>query len=178
MRQFPAVGVAVMDTAGRWCAMFPGSVPLMRPRDPVTIVFAEPGPAAAWHAEAERLRDAECPAAFAQSRWMDYRAYDLKLVDSLTSGVDVPLATLAVASVAHWIRGTDGRVRADLDADGVPEEANVCRAHEGHHFTLWSDSGSKRRRRAHEYYDLGALVDPTCTAGESGEQPDSSGGGH
>jgi hypothetical protein len=31
------------------------------------------------------------------------------------------------------------------------------------HFSIWSrDSTGTRRRRAHEYFDWGVIVDPTC----------------
>ena len=167
-RSFPAVGLAVLDTANRWCAAFPDSAPVLAPGMRVTIVFAESTAVPAWGATVTRHRDAECPADFAQSRWIDYRAYDLALVDPpRPEAIDVPSATLAVAGEAAWVRGADGRVRADLDGDGAAEEARVCRAGEGHHFTLWSGSGGERRRRAHEYYDWGAFVDPTCSPEES-----------
>ena len=172
-RALPPVGIAVLDTAGRWCAAFPSAAAELGPGARVTIVFAGDAEMPAWRAAVERLRDAQCPAAFAQSRWTDYRAYDLALLDSpQPAAAPVPLATLAVAGEASWVRGADGRVRADLDGDGSMEEARVCRADEGHHFTIWSDSGGSRRRRAHEYYDWGAFVDPTCPAEESAEAPD------
>ena len=162
------MGIAVMDTAGRWCAVFPDSVPVLSPGSRTTIVLVEQAKASSWDATVQRVRETTCPTAFGQPRWDSYRAYNLALVDSLQLDAgDVPLATLAVANAGTWSRGTDGVARADLDGDGEPEEARVCRADEGLHITVWSGSGATRRRRAHEYFDLGALVDPTCTAGES-----------
>ena len=170
--KFPAVGVAVLDSA-TWCAMFPdGHDSLaLSPGQAVAIVYARGAGRPARHARVRHLRPAPCPTAFGQPRWEGYAAYDLELTDSLPlDAAAAPLAALAVASAAHWTRAADGVARADLDGDGVPEEARRCTAHEGEHFTLWSGTGhTTRRRRAHEYFDWGALVEPTCAPGESGE---------
>lgn len=163
---FPSVGVAVMDSASAWCAEFPATAPALALGTRVTIVFAAPIGSPAASAKVVRRRERMCHTEFNQPRWDDYVGYDLALGDTVQqAGVDIPTATLAVASDARWVRGTDGVARSDLDGDGVPEEAHVCRADEGEHFTLWSAApGGRRRLRAHEYFDWGALVDPTCGA--------------
>lgn len=173
-RSFPAVGLAVMDSARAWCAAFPrdSAAPPVAAGQQVTIVFPGAGEAPALRAAVGASRSAPCPAAFPQPRWTDYAAYDLTMVDSLRSGAGAASGVaLAVASAARWVRDADGTVRADLDGDGAPEEARRCAADEGEHFTLWSReprSGGGWRRRAHEYYDWGAMVEPTCRAGEDG----------
>jgi hypothetical protein len=139
-------------------------------------LVASPIEVPATGAKVVRRREAMCQTEFAQPRWDDYVAYDLAPVDSVRHAADdIPMATLAVASDARWMRGPDGVVRSDLDGDGAPEEARVCRADEGEHFTLWSAAPDGRRRlRAHEYFDWGAFVDPTCGPEElsEGEQYD------
>jgi hypothetical protein len=72
--------------------------------------------------------------------------------------METPGVTLAVASEATWIRGSDGVTRADLNGDGNAEEAKVCAVGEGQLFSLWS--GGKRVWKG--YFDWGALVDETC----------------
>jgi hypothetical protein len=77
-----------------------------------------------------------------------------------------------VARDATWTPAADGRLRADLDADGVPEEAHRCAADEGEHFTVWSvHPDGRRERRWHEYFDWGAFTDPTCAPGDDGLGP-------
>jgi hypothetical protein len=161
---FPPIGVAVMDSTGVWCAEFPAMTPALKEGTPVTIVFAAPVHVRRAGATVARRRDTMCHTEFGQPRWADYVAYDLMLPDSARPATDdLPSATLVVASDARWTRGPDGVVRSDLDGDGVPEEARVCRADEGEHFTLWSVTpNGKRRLRVHEYFDWGAQVDPTC----------------
>jgi hypothetical protein len=161
---FPPIGVAVMDSTGAWCAEFPAMTPALKEGAPVTIVFAAPVHVPRAGATVARRRDTMCHTEFSQPRWADYVAYDLVLADSARLATDdLPLAALVVASDAEWTRGPDGIARSDVDGDGVPEEARVCRADEGEHFTLWSVTPDGRRRlRAHEYFDWGALVDPTC----------------
>ena len=170
---FPRTGIAVADSAGSWCAAFAidsTTPPLVTGRR-VAIVFAG---AAALPARPARIRGAritECPAAFAQSRWNDYTAYDLELLDSSATASALPSVALAVASDVAWLRGADGIVRADLDGDGQPEEARRCTADEGEHLTLWTrQPDGSRVRRWHEYYDWGGFTEPTCGAGEDGRE--------
>jgi len=168
---FPPVGVAVMDSAVAWCAEFPAMTPALKKGARVTLVFAAPVHVPRASATVAHRRDTMCHTEFSQPRWADYVAYDLALADSARPATDdFPSATLVVASDAGWTRGPDGVVRSDLDGDGVPEEARVCRADEGEHFTLWSVTPDGRRRlRAHEYFDWGALVDRTCGPEELSE---------
>jgi hypothetical protein len=167
----PAVGVAVPDSGTIWCVAFPPASPAYGPGARVTLVLADAREVPAWRAAVVRRRTVACPTAFGQPRWADYVTYDLALVDSFRPDDQrIPLATLAVASDARWVRGADGRARADLDGDGRAEEARVCSADEGQHFTIWSvDATGRRYRRAHEYFDWGALVEPTCAPEESAE---------
>lgn len=163
----PPMGVAVRDSAGRWCAEFPArrAVP---ERVRLSIVLAEPSDTVALRALAVTRRAQACPTAFPQPRWESYVAYDLQLLDP-------PRATssstaLAFAGPAPWTRGPDGVPRAQLDRDLVPEELRRCLGGEGEHLTIWSVSpDGTRRLRAHEYVDLGALVDATCTPAEMEE---------
>jgi hypothetical protein len=170
-RTLPPVGVAVMDSAAVWCAEFPPTVPQLEAGRRVTIVLVAPAGVPGLGATIVRRREAACTTAFGQPRWDDYVAYDLALIDSLRPPAEhAPTATLVVASESHWTRGLGGVVRTDLDGDGVEEEARVCRADEGEHFSLWSPRpGGGREQRAHEYFDWGALVEPTCAAEESRE---------
>ena len=169
---FPAVGVAVPDSA-LWCAEFPdsGASAALAPGQRVTIVFVKPTKFASWGAHVRQRRSLPCPTAFGQPRWDGYASYDLALIGSLRlDGDRMPTATLVVASAATWVRGADDLVRADLDGDGIQEEARRCTADEGEHFTIWSVFGATRRvRRAHEYFDWGAFTNPTCRPGEAGE---------
>jgi hypothetical protein len=168
---FPRVGIAVRDTTLTWCAEFPrdSTAAALVAGQRVAIVFAAPTGPAALSARIVAARSAQCHSEFAQPRWFDYTAYDLALNDSLPRGIDVSDVALAVASAARWSRGPDGRPNADLDGDGTPEEARRCAADEGEHFTIWSIArDGAPRRRAHEYYDWGALTDPTCKPGENG----------
>ena len=160
------VGIAVQDTTGSWCGMFPpdsaGSLTVGRA---VAIVFADSAGSVLSARLAARRRE-PCHAEVAQSRWYDYVAHDL---ESRPDSADTPIVGLAVVSPAAWVRGTDGVMRADVFGDGVPDDVRRCRADEGHHFTLWDvRRDGTRARGGHEYFDWGALVDPTCKAGEDG----------
>jgi hypothetical protein len=76
---------------------------------------------------------------------------------------------LAVSGDARWDALDNGVVQADLDGDGILEHARRCAADEGEHFTIWSvRPQGPSERRAHEYFDWGANVDPTCRPGEDG----------
>ena len=171
---FPRAGIAVSDTAGAWCAAFAidsAAPPVLAGRH-LTIVFVGAAAVAATPARVRGAHAGECPAAFPQSRWASYAAYDLDLLDTPGDTAQLPSVALVVASDTRWSRGADGIVRADLDGDGQPEEARRCTADEGEHLTLWSRQADGRRmRRWHEYYDWGAFTDPTCQPGEDGEGP-------
>lgn len=168
---FPRIGLAVSDTARAWCAEFvsDSTHPAIEPGRTVTIVVGTAAvPTLGARVRAPRVH--QCPAEFAQPRWIDYAAYDLELADSPPRDVQLPIVALVVASGAPWTRGADSLFRADLDGDGVPEELRRCTADEGEHFTVWSrGSGGARVRRWHEYYDWGAFTDPTCAPGEDGQ---------
>jgi len=169
--ELPKIGLAVLDESARWCAEFVSDSthsPLEAGRR-VTIVFAGNTPMTTRVARIIGPQDEQCPAAFAQPRWIDYQAYRLELVDSESGAATTAPVALVVASEARWEPGSDGIVRADLDGDGTPEEARRCAADEGEHFTIWSVTPANApTRRWHEYYDWGALVDPTCKPGEDG----------
>ena len=76
----------------------------------------------------------------------------------------VPLPHPDVRTLPHAL------LAADLDGDGAAEELRRCAAGEGEHFTLWRRDRrtGERRRVAHEYFDWGVLVEPSCAAGEDG----------
>lgn len=172
---FPGVGVAVRHSAHAWCGTFPRDSAAADPSvgEPVSIVFAGPNGVPARAARVVARRASPCPSAFPQPRWIDYVAYDIALADSVRPEPDdTPTVALAVRSAAPWSRGADGTTRADLDGDGLPEEARRCTADEGEHFTIFSHGADGRRiRRAHEYYDWGAFTDRTCGPGEDGRNP-------
>lgn len=162
----PPIGLAVRDTAGGWCATVAGG-PLPA-GGLVTLVFAGPdAPVVARTARVLRRRAGPCPSEFPQLSLEELPAYDVAAEGPDAEGI--PWVTLVVAGTAAWRRGPDGGARADLDGDGRAEEARVCAADEGEHFTLWTtDPGGAPTRRWHGYYDWGALVDPTCAPGEDG----------
>jgi hypothetical protein len=162
----PPVGIAVRDTAGGWCASIAAGG--LAQGASVTLVFADPtAPEVARGARITRRRDRPCPAEFAQGSLEALPAYDVA-PDQL-DGEGAPWVALIVASDAPWGRGPRGEARADLDGDGALEEARVCAADEGEHFTVWTlDPAAAPRRRWHGYYDWGAMVDPTCRPGEDG----------
>ena len=167
----PRVGLAVTDTAGAWCAEFlaDSSAPPLEPGRRVTIVFPGPGAVPSVAARLGGRQPGECWAAFPQPRWFDYVAYRLEELDSRAAGPALPPVALVVVSEVRWTRGADSIVRADLDGDGMPEEARRCTADEGEHFTVWSPTPEGGRvRRWHEYYDWGGFTDPTCGPGEDG----------
>ena len=159
----PAVGVAMRDEAGAWCAAFPTDA--LAPGDTVTLV-AGPPDAPAVAAVVSARRGVPCPTAFPQPRWDGYATYDLR---GRATAADA-LVVLVVAGGAPWSRDAAGRLAADLDGDGALEELRRCAADEGEHFTLWrrDPRSGERRRVAHEYYDWGALVERSCAAGEDG----------
>ena len=166
---FPMVGIAVLDTTSAWCAAFPPDSASRAPAvgDTVAIVFASSEGPVALRGRIAAARSAPCHAEFAQSRWDGYHAFDLGLTEPRPDG-DISSVALAVLGSASWSR-QDGRVLADIDGDGVSEEARRCTADEGEHFTIWSvAAGATPIRRAHEYYDWGAFTDPTCKPGEDG----------
>jgi hypothetical protein len=168
-RGFPLVGIAVRDTASAWCAAFPPDSANRQPAvgDSLAIVFASADAPASLDARIAAPRSAQCHAEFAQPRWHGYTFYDLAVTQPV-EGVNVSSVALAVVSPARWT-SRDGRVMADLDGNGAPEEARRCAAHEGEHFTIWSAlPGEAPVRRAHEYYDWGAEVEATCNAGDDG----------
>lgn len=173
---FPSVGVAVEDTAGKWCAEFSAdsSAPPVHAGDRVTLVFLDPSANTSLTARIVQLRAAQCHSEFAQPRWISYAPYDLELTGSPSGSGRVPTVALVVASDATWTHdstSTDWLARADLDGDGVPEEARRCLADEGEHFTIWSRTPQNARvLRWHEYYDWGAFTDANCGPGEKGER--------
>lgn len=172
VRSLPRIGLAVMDSASAWCAEFvaDSAAPALEAGQPVTLVFAGPSPVASLAGRLGEVRAGECPAEFAQPRWFGYVAYRLQVAPPpLGVAGTIPFPALVVASDAPWERGDDGVVRADLDGDGLREDARRCAADEGEHFTIWSERpGSGRERRWHEYFDWGVLADPTCEPGEDG----------
>jgi hypothetical protein len=171
VRSLPRIGVAVSDSAREWCAEFvaDSGVPALEPGQRATIVFAGPAPVTALPVRVGNRQENECPAAFPQPRWIDYTAYRVALLDSVSPETDLPPVALIVAGDAAWARGADGVPRADLDGDGDLEAARRCTADEGEHVTLWSmGRDSVAIRRWHEYYDWGGLTDPTCRPGEDG----------
>lgn len=162
----PRIGLAVSDSVRAWCAEFlvDSTAPRLEPGRRMTIVFAGAAPVVSRSARLGEPRQEQCPAAFPQPRWFDYRAYRVELLD--TAAVDgEPIVALIVAGDASWSRGADGVPRADLDGDRAVEEVRRCTADEGEHFTVWSGS----TRRWHEYYDWGGFTDPTCRPGENGQ---------
>ena len=169
---FPRVGVAVRDSAGDWCAEFiidSAATPL-RVGDHAAIVFPGGAGIASLDARVMGPHVGQCHAEFAQPRWNDYASYRVELTSKPAGGAEMADVALIVAGAAKWTRDADGVARADLDSDGVREEARRCLADEGEHFTIWSPGADNTRvRRWHEYYDWGALTDANCKPGEAGE---------
>ena len=166
---FPLIGVAVRDPARRWCVALPPDSVALRAGERVALVFATQETSATWHARLGAARTAQCHSAFPQPRWDGYRFHDLALTDTSAGAGDASGIALAVLSAAEWNQLGDRRLVADLDGDGSQEEARRCAADEGEHFTIWSFApDGTPRRRAHEYYDWGALVERTCKPGEDG----------
>jgi hypothetical protein len=170
----PRTGLAVRDSAGDWCAEFvrDSLAPALQGGRRVALVFAGPAAVPYLRARVAGAHPGQCPAEFPQPRWVDYDAYRLELVERPVTTGEIPGVALVVASEVAWVRGADGVVRADLDGDGVSEEARSCLADEGQHLTLWSPGpGGTRARRWHEYFDWGAFTKGTCAAGEDGRGP-------
>ena len=165
-RPLPPIGLSVADELRNWCAAFVKTpdMPSFETGRRVTLVFAEG--TVTLNTTIAGAQEERCPAAFPQPRWIDYQAYRLTLDDAAAVTATV---ALAVVSDAQWTRAPNGRPHADLERDGTPEELITCAADEGEHFTVWSvEPSGGARRRWHEYYDWGALVDPTCKPGEDG----------
>lgn len=162
----PPVGIAAGGTASGWCAAVAG--PPLEAGAQATLVFPDrDAPLASLPARVVRRRPTPCQSAFPQLSLEELPAYDLAVEGASPPGL--PSVALVVAGPAEWRRAPEGMARADLDGDGIPEEARVCAADEGQHFTLWTIApGAGPRRRWHGYYDWGALVDPTCRPGEDG----------
>ena len=168
----PPVGLAVMDTLARWCAIF--ATDMLHPGQRVTLVAPEALEAtaaiASRAAEIVGRRAAPCATAFAQPQFADSAAYDLTVLEAGgAEATALPSVMIAVGSEGPWGRDADGVVRADVDGDGHAEEARVCQADEGQHFTLWhgTPGGGPRRRWWHGYFDWGAAVEPTCSPDEA-----------
>ena len=162
----PWIGVAIHDTAARWCvALAHDSLP---ERQAVTIVFPDSGsPVHSLRGRIVARRATPCETAFPQLQLAEDATYDLTVIDTLPTGDAAPVA-IAIVSEARWTRGADGIARADLDGDGRSEEARVCRAHEGQYFSLWRRSAADSTRRSvwGRYFDWGAFVDANCAPGE------------
>jgi hypothetical protein len=166
---WPPVGLALVDTLGRWCAIF--AADMLRPGQRVTLVAPQATDAVtSWAAEIVGRRAAPCATAFAQPQFADSVAYDLAVLEAgSTEETALPSVMIVVGSKGPWERDADGVVRADVDGDGDAEEAHVCQAGEGQHFTLWHGArgGDPRRRWWHAYFDWGAAVEPTCSSDET-----------
>jgi hypothetical protein len=171
---FPPLGLALADSLGNWCAAF--EVDSLVPGTQVTLIFMDPESDINASAQVVRHRDEPCSAAVPQFSLEQLAAYDLDLGQGTFAGDRRPAVLLAVAAAATWRRGSDGIMRADLNGDGSAEEARMCRADEGQHFTVWSSEGGAKRLRWHGYFDWGALVDETCQPGEERGQPAPTGG--
>jgi hypothetical protein len=166
----PPIGLAVRDSAGAWCAEFPtGSAPSPTEGSAASLVFVGD---TTWVSSSVRIRGrraSDCPTAFPQPRWSSYAAYDVDLADAKSRQDSLPYLALIIGGDTHWVRGSNGTVHGDIDGDRVAEEIRRCAADGGEHFTVWSTPRSGPPvRHAHEYFDWGALVDPTCKPGEDG----------
>jgi hypothetical protein len=163
----PVFGIAVRDSAGAWCAEFPRGSDSLAAGTRVALLLANASPDTALEGRLARPHGGSCETAFPQPRWSDYIAFDLADVAPATR--DLPMVAFAAMGGGVWTPGPTGRLRIDIDRDGIPEELVKCAADEGEHFTLWSVSrDAPRVRRAHEYFDWGAIVDRTCLPGEDG----------
>lgn len=162
--ELPAVGVAIWDTTGMWCAAI--GADSLRPGDRLTIVYPDSSaPGVASAARVTRRRDTPCGSAFPQQSLADLPAYDLELGDGPRDGdATGPGAAIAVVGSASWHRGGDGITRSDLNGDGRPEVAEACLADEGEVFTVWHEAtgGRPRERLWRGYFDWGVLVDANC----------------
>jgi hypothetical protein len=170
--RLPPIGVAVEEMDGRWCAEFPGAVARrVTPGATVAVVFPDGAEGLVWTTRIGAALRRQCQTAFPQPRWEGYAAYRLELFSQSASTAVAARKTLglSVLSSAEWRRTNGGALRADLDGDGSPEEARRCAADEGEHFTLWTRrADGSAERRAHEYFDWGALTEQTCGPGEDG----------
>ncbi len=167
-RSLPFIGVAIHDSASLWCVGL--ATDSLAPREPITIVFPDSASSVlSLRARAQR-RATPCATAFPQLQLAEDAFYDLTVVDT-TGASSAASVAIAVVSEARWNRGTDGIARADLDGDGTPEEARVCRAHEGQYFTLWKRAAGDSAARSvwGRYFDWGAFVDANCRPGEGEE---------
>ena len=164
----PFVGVAIHDSASRWCAAF--AADSLSPRETITIVFPDSASRILSLTARAQRRATPCATAFPQLQLAEDAVYDLTVIDAAETGDAAPVA-MAVVSDVRWNRGTDGVARADLDGDGIPEEARVCRAHEGQYFTLWKRDAADSALRPvwGRYFDWGAFVDANCRPGEGEE---------
>lgn len=172
-RALPPVGLAVPDSGRAWCATFEYAMLAhgsLAAGEHVTLVFPEPGvDSASYDARVRRERSAPCSTSFGAFGLGDSsRAYELEAVGSEPPAPYGGLTSaLVVASDARWTRAADGTERADLDGDGLPEEARACLVDEGRYYTIRSASAPGAKPRWTAYFDLGALVDPTCAPGDS-----------
>ena len=162
-RGLPVAGLAMTDTAGRWCAAFANDS--LREGERLTIIFPDTNSKSVQlRGRIERRRPNACWSAFPQHALDDHATYDVTLADSASAGDNAGLG-IALLSDVRWSRGQDGVLRADVDGNGRLEEAGVCAIDEGQIFTLATrDSVSGMRHNWFRvYYDWGALVDVTCT---------------
>jgi hypothetical protein len=162
------MGIAVRDTTGDWCVTFRRTVRQPRNGDVVTLSFANDGKAPSLPATVAEVRSTQCHAAFAQPRWDDYLAYNVRLSDPSVDNGESFIGFAVLGSI-RWAPGQNGAMLADLDGDGHPEQLRRCAADEGEHFTVWrSGSAAPATLLWHEYFDWGALVDRTCAPGDDG----------
>lgn len=138
----------------------PDVVREVEPGRRVALAFPQEPGRQAMAAQLASAQPGPCPTPFAQSRWEGYSAFRVELTDRSTAEVPWPAVAVVLDDAAS--PGDGGVGSATLRA---------CLADEGMHFTLWRDSaGAGPERVWHEYYDLGAIVDPTCGPGENGRQ--------
>ncbi|HEU4629839.1 MAG TPA: hypothetical protein VFS08_08830 [Gemmatimonadaceae bacterium] len=165
----PPLGLAIPDSADRWCGTLAHDA--LAPGARVTLVLPQPGVTPpSYAARVRAARSTPCRTAFGAVVLGDSdRAYDLEIVGAAAAQPDGALtAALLVADTTRWQRAADGVARADLDGDGVAEEARSCLADEGRYFVVRNaaSAGAEARPRWWAYFDLGAMVDPTCAPGE------------
>src|SRR5688500_11102820 len=100
--RFPLVGIAVRDTAMRWCVALPPSAAPLRQGEPVALVFATRETSTTWLARLGPARARRCHTEFAQPRWEDYRFHDLTVRDTSAGPAQPWGIALAVLSDAQW----------------------------------------------------------------------------
>ena len=164
----PAVGLAVQDTVGGWCAEFPAdSATIPAEGASATLVFVDDSTRVSARVRVRARRSSDCTTAFPQPRWTSYAAYELELVEKRES---LPYLALIVTGDLQLTRVDRSMVRGDIDGDGAADDIRRCAADEGEHFTVWSipRSGGAPLRRWHEYFDWGAIVDRSCAPGDDG----------